>query len=688
MIFKIIALNSHFMRWLLLLVLSNSVLAIDNINLKLGSIAGIAWQVADVSTYLNLSETIALELNIGTLTLSILEKPLQNIRLRCKTIEHNAVQIVCPNAKLYVAWKLLDEPDVDLSFTYQIASQTIYLTLSQLSIADGKVFLQAKLTPTGWQVSLNFKQVVLEKLLTKLSSFIDLPDNLDVKGKLNIIVKAVGDDVSFQQAIITGQSNNLNFTVDNNIGQNIAVKLASTITNIVDIDSNIQLIGDLSISRGNFLIDPIYTEISPDKPVVMVVDLAWQPPQLNLNSFTYNHTEITTLTANGNFNLGEQFDINKLAVQSISTQLQSFYTQYLQTWLDNEFDIKQLDFTGLLQAALNWESNQQHVIVKLANVHEANFGIAGLQGKVQWHSNNELPSDLSWSQISTNGIQLGASQVKFSLTNENIKLLEPWRQPIYDGAINIKQFQLTNLATEKLIWQLQGIELQPISIANLHTSMADLPGNIHGIIPAITYQNQQLKVTGTLQADIFDGNIIMDGANMENSEVPKLMTNIAINRINLHSLTSQMTNFGEIQGLLSGYVNDLKLVNWNPVAFDAFLGTPADDDLSHKVSQKAVKALSSLGGGTAVDAMSRSILSVFENFYYHKIGWGCQLRKDVCKMRGVEAISTESYYIIKGRLLPRIDVIGYETNVDWKVLGSRVETIINASSNASDPIIE
>jgi len=674
------------MRWLLLLVLSNSVLAIDNINLKLGSIAGIDWQVAGVTTYLNLSETVALELNIATLTLSVLEKPLQNIKLRCKTIQHNAVQIVCPNAKLYIDWQLLDAPEVDLSFTYQIASQTIYLTLSKLAIAGGEVFLQAKLTPTDWKALLNIKQVGLEKLLTKLNSFIDLPDNLDLKGKINITLKAFGDDIGLQQASITGHSNNLNFTVDNNIGQNLAVKLASTITKVAETDIN--LTGNVTISRGNFLIEPIYTEISPHKPVVMAVDLTWQSPQLNLNNFTYDHHEITVLQANGDFNLGEKFDINKLAVQSSATQLQSFYTQYLQTWLANEFDMQELEFSGSLQAALNWELNQQHVIVELDQVQEANLGIAGLQGKVQWHSNSEFPSNLSWSQISTNGIQLGASKVKFSLINRKIKLLEPWQQPIYDGAINIQQFQLANLATENLIWQLQGLELQPISIAKLPIAMANLPGSIHGIVPIITYQNQQLKVAGTLQADVFNGNIIIDGASMENSEIPKLMTNIKVNRINLQNLTSQVTNFGEMQGLLSGYINELKLVNWNPVAFDAFLGTPADDKLPHKISQRAVKALSSLGGGAAVDAMSRSILSVFENFFYHKIGWGCKLQKDVCKMRGIEPTGKESYYIIKGRLLPRIDVIGYETNVDWKVLGSRLRTIISASSNASEPIIE
>ncbi len=666
------------MRWLLFLVLSSPVFAIDNIELKLDSIADVDWQIKNIATQLTLSEAIGLELNLASLTLAILKKPLKNIKLRCKTVHYNTVQITCPNAKLYIDWKLLDKPEIDLSVTHHFASQTTYLNINQLAIADGKVFLQAKLTASGWNVLLNANRIILEKLLTKLSLFIDLPENLDIKGKINLTIKAIGDEIGFQQANITGQSNDLNFTFDNNIGQNIATKIITTITKISDLEQ--QLIGNITIKNGNFLIDPIYTTISPQHPLTIAVDLMWQPQQLKLNNFTYTHTDITSIQASGDFTTGEEFIINKLVAQSTLTPFQSFYQQYLETWLNNEFDIEQLEFLGSLQMFLDWQLEQQHIISQLQDIaiKKPEFALTGLQGTVQWHSNDELPSNLSWSQINIAGIELDTSKINFSLTNKNIKLLAPWQQSIYDGAINIKHFQLANLGTEELVWQLQEAKLQPVSIAKLIPTLNSLEGNIHGNIPIITYKNQRLMIDGSLQADVFDGNIIISGAELENNDIVKFNTNIDINRINLQKLTSQVTKFGEIQGLLSGYAHNLTLINWNPVAFDAFIGTPDNDKLPHKISQKAVKALSSLGGGTAVDALSRSILSVFENFYYHKIGWGCQLLKDVCKMHGIEPNFKGEYYIIKGKLLPRIDVIGYENNVDWKILGSRLETIIDA----------
>jgi hypothetical protein len=40
------------------------------------------------------------------------------------------------------------------------------------------------------------------------------------------------------------------------------------------------------------------------------------------------------------------------------------------------------------------------------------------------------------------------------------------------------------------------------------------------------------------------------------------------------------------------------------------------------------------------------------------------MREQVCEMSGIEAAG-DGYYILRGRGLPRIDVIGYERAVSW-----------------------
>jgi hypothetical protein len=149
-----------------------------------------------------------------------------------------------------------------------------------------------------------------------------------------------------------------------------------------------------------------------------------------------------------------------------------------------------------------------------------------------------------------------------------------------------------------------------------------------------------------------------------------MTADIEIQKLDLDQLTKKF-EFGNITGRLSGYINTLELENWHPVTFFAWLGTPDDDDSSHRISQKAVKNIASIGGGAASDLLSRSFLGFFETFGYDKIGVGCYLHNGVCQMQGLEAIG-EGYYLIKGGGLPRIDVLGYNPQVNWDVLVERL----------------
>ena len=65
------------------------------------------------------------------------------------------------------------------------------------------------------------------------------------------------------------------------------------------------------------------------------------------------------------------------------------------------------------------------------------------------------------------------------------------------------------------------------------------------------------------------------------------------------------------------------------------------------------------------------LLRFFDQFRYDRIGIGCQLRNEVCLMSGVEP-SGEGYYLVKGKGLPRIDIIGNAGRVDWPQLVTQI----------------
>lgn len=141
---------------------------------------------------------------------------------------------------------------------------------------------------------------------------------------------------------------------------------------------------------------------------------------------------------------------------------------------------------------------------------------------------------------------------------------------------------------------------------------------------------------------------------------------------------------GNIQGRLSGFAHDVYLENWQPVRFFAWLGTPENDSSKHLISHKAVRNIARLGGSNAADAISRGVLSWFDGFNYQQLGIGCYLHDGVCQLMGASA-AKKGYYLVQGKSIPRIDIIGFNTRVDWHTLLNRLERITSPDEIIIDP---
>jgi hypothetical protein len=111
---------------------------------------------------------------------------------------------------------------------------------------------------------------------------------------------------------------------------------------------------------------------------------------------------------------------------------------------------------------------------------------------------------------------------------------------------------------------------------------------------------------------------------------------------------------------MSGYISDLETFDWMPEAFDAFLYTPPGDRSKHRISQRAVTNLSSIGGGSGggvAAVLQGGFLRFFDDFGYDRLG----PLLPACERRlrdGRRAAGAGGYYIVKGAGLPRINVIG------------------------------
>ncbi|HEX7112916.1 MAG TPA: hypothetical protein VF216_10755, partial [Mizugakiibacter sp.] len=148
--------------------------------------------------------------------------------------------------------------------------------------------------------------------------------------------------------------------------------------------------------------------------------------------------------------------------------------------------------------------------------------------------------------------------------------------------------------------------------------------------------------------------------------------------IDLEKLTG-VFDVGKITGRMDGRIAGLKLLQWSPVAFDAELHA----DRGGRISQRAVKSLTEIGGGGFVAGLQARVLKMFDSFGYRRIGLSCVLSNNVCRMGGVDS-GNDGYTIVEGRGLPYIKVVGHQQQVDWPVLVARVK----AAASGSAPVVQ
>lgn len=210
-------------------------------------------------------------------------------------------------------------------------------------------------------------------------------------------------------------------------------------------------------------------------------------------------------------------------------------------------------------------------------------------------------------------------------------------------------------------------------------------GTLAGSIPRISYDNREITADGALVFHVFDGNVVATKLKLADpfGRAPRLYGNLNMSDLDLDLLTRTFS-FGNMQGRIDVDVNGLELQDWQPVRFDAHVYSSVGN-YPKKISQRAVENISALGGAGAVAALQRSYLSFFKNFGYERIGWRCRLRNGVCRMGGIDDGNGMSYVLVKGGGIPAITVMGYNRNVGWDELLTRLKRVMQSNVK---PVVE
>jgi len=444
--------------------------------------------------------------------------------------------------------------------------------------------------------------------------------------------------------------------------------------------------GELALEAGALYVEPGITVdgLTPGfllradgKPVLAAFDITrGDDGRVQLHHCRLQHPGVAELSFDGDATLAPRPAWRDGDLRFSTPALAGFYSTWLQPLLLGSA-LGDLSARGGLDFALR---RREGAIARLdidcrdCAIADARgrYAVNALNGGIKLHAGGEaLASSLSWGDASVYRIALGGGQVDWESSRGQLAAVG-WRDvAIFDGALRLDEVELAGIGATEPQLVLAG-RIEPITLSRLTTAVGwpPLAGQLTGTLPRVTISRRRISVDGDLEIGVFGGQVRLRGLRLTDflSAVPRLRTDVELRGLDLGQLTGTLS-FGNIGGHLDGEIRDLRLEAWQPVAFDAYFATPADDDLPHRISRQAVNNLGKLGAGTG-GPLASGWLSLIPSYSYGELGLGCRLINGICHMRGVEALPDGGFRMLtRGGLLPPwIDIRGAGAQIAWQTL--------------------
>jgi hypothetical protein len=311
--------------------------------------------------------------------------------------------------------------------------------------------------------------------------------------------------------------------------------------------------------------------------------------------------------------------------------------------------------------------------ITVVDTRRNRFAITGLDAHVL-PGDGGIESRFSWKGLLLRQINLGAGKAGINATPGQFSLASPLQLDVLGGRLELEKLQVllpgesTDAVAEpeiRMYATLDNLEMEQLAQA---LDWPPFSGTISGRIPGVKLNSGVLEVEGEIEFKVFDGQVRLTGVRLERpfGVLPSLAANLDVENLDLQQVTNTFS-FGQISGRMSGFVHDLRMLDWRPVAFDAWFGTPEQARESNKISRRAVNQLTAIGGGSSTAALTGPLLKLFSNFSYRRLGLGCRLHNYICEVRGLDD-DAASVLIMEGTGVPKIMIRVFNRSMDWPTL--------------------
>jgi hypothetical protein len=659
--------------------------AVENATLSIDRIEGEGWTLEGVEATHQLTNG-SVRIEIARLDAPIFRQQLQRVTIECPRLELTAARFGCQGASVTAQWPGFGRQSLRASIAYGRTDDSLEVSIDGLGMGPGTMSLMASMREKAWSLDARLQRMPLDRLAQIAALYVPLPQ-LSGSGEITASVSASGSGSQLQTAAFDGRLDSL--TMNNESGSLASDKLSLVLRAKVRSEASDWRFDIEAVSEsGQAYFDPIFFDFGA-RPLKISARGSWSSARvIDFEQFSLRHSGAVIASGTASVDLKEEQPLRALAATIQSIEFPGAYETYLQPFLlDTSFH--STSTAGTLSGSVRIEEGVPQalelVFDNVAFEEGDTVGLHGLNGTWRWSTSaasgstdgsTALRSDLRWESGILFGLELGPGALEFMTRDRQFRLLEPARIVLLDGAIRLDSLRVRNAGLPSIAFMIDAV-IEPVSVSQLCRAFGwpEFGGRVGGNISKLRYRDGVLTLGTVLHAQVFDGTATISDLRLEDpfGQWPRFYSNIAFDQLDLELLTSAFS-FGRITGRLSGAIKGLELFNWTPVAFDARLYTPPGDRSRHRISQRAVETLGSLGGSRAsvTAALSSGFLRFFEDFNYDRLGLSCRLENEVCVMDGIAPAPNDGYYLVKGKGLPRIDVIGNSRRVDWPRLVSQL----------------
>lgn len=663
-----------------LLLLAAPALAELSFDVRLEDVSGEGLTASDIQLSLQqpAGGTLSLSLAVGQIDVAAPALSFSGLRLSCPVLTVSATGYDCAEAVLSVADSAIGAQQIQADFHYT-GPQDWRLSFSGLRMAGGRWRGELLAADGGWRGNATARGVQLERLNDLPVVALRTPEGWQYGGRLDLTARVSGSAQRLSALSLSLQGRDLRYAGPAGLHAGEAI----------DLDAGVDLQrqtdawrGTLSgtLRQGQLYSDPVFVEVKQAATLDSRLRYDERAGRLAFDKLNFRWPDLLQLTADASVDL-VAMTLPDLDLQASADDLSRLYPALLQPLLLDSL-LEDAAMTGKARVRLARAGGEMDALsLELDDLHlddrQGRFGVYGLDAGLHWRAGGDVPlSSLTLASGHVYQADIGAVETTLLALGDELRLTRPLDIPLLEGHLRLPRLQVQGLRqiTEPT-WQ-AAAEVEGVSLSLLSHALGwpVMSGELSGRIPGLSYSGGVLALDGELMVRALGGQASISGLRLTDpmGTVPVLEAEAEMHGLDLEAVT-KVFSFGRITGSLDGEIRDLQLVGWQPTRFRADFYSSPGEGPPRRISQRAVDNLTELGNGFSA-GLSSTFLRFFEDFAYDRIRLAVSLQGQTAELDGL-AHKGGGYYLVKGRGLPRIDVVGRNRRVAWRDLVGRLKSI-------------